>query len=421
MKIYLSIFFISLFFIGSAAAQQKFAPTNASRNQAIAVGQGQQFIAAMEALGAEAESKERWVQAAVAYHQASTMAWLTGQLQKAIADATKSLHAAQRGKNPTREVYAMMSLATAYGDVRQPEKAKELLDKALEIAKTVKGDRQVLEANLYVALGEHYLRERDRKQAIDNLTNALALWEARQTALKFTPGRPNTRLELESVQDRILLTRQRLGGAYLGIGNAQEAIKILEPAIALLEETAITTSIDEVLVSSLGRAYAAQKEFPRALDYLTKALEKAEARQHQSAIPSISTSIGQIFVRTGKPAQAVPYYKKAIDSIESTRSFLQSEELRTSFFENKGQTYGQIIQASIRAKNFEDAFNYNERARSRAFLDILGSKVRLGKQSALVEEENALQSKIHQLKATVGRRAGIDEESEVAKDRGAQK
>ena len=60
MKIYLSICFISLLFIGSATAQQRFEPTAASRTQAITSGQGREYIAAMEALGEqEASKKER--------------------------------------------------------------------------------------------------------------------------------------------------------------------------------------------------------------------------------------------------------------------------------------------------------------------------------------------------------------------------
>ena len=184
MKICLSIIFISLFFFGPATAQQKFAPTNASRNQAMARGQAREYIAAMEALGAEAESKERWAQASNAYRQASSMAWLSGQLQKVIADATKAVELAQRGGNRVLEASAMISLATAYRDVGQLDRAKESLNKAVEIAKTIDGDKQVLEGNLYIAFGEFYLRAREQKPAIEYLARALELWVARQYSLK---------------------------------------------------------------------------------------------------------------------------------------------------------------------------------------------------------------------------------------------
>ena len=68
-----------------------------------------------------------------------------------------------------------------------------------------------------------------------------------------------------------------------------------------------------------------------------------------------------------------------------------------------------------------EAFNYNERARSRAFLDVLGSKVRLGKQTTLGEEESALQLKINELRAINGRQAEVKEEGDVATDRGSQR
>jgi tetratricopeptide (TPR) repeat protein len=142
------------------------------------------------------------------------------------------------------------------------------------------------------------------------------------------------------------------------------------------------------------------------MENLNKAFQMAEGRQLTSLIQEASGGIGDVFLQTDRPLEALPHYRKAIDSIESTRSLLESEELRTSFFENKGQIYGGIISAHLEAKNVEEAFNYNERARSRAFLDILGNKVQLTNRGPLLEEERALQAKISLLKART--RAGAD-------------
>jgi CHAT domain-containing protein len=138
------------------------------------------------------------------------------------------------------------------------------------------------------------------------------------------------------------------------------------------------------------------------MESLTKGLQMAEARRRAAAIEAASSSIGNVFLQTGKPSEAIPYYKKAIDSIESTRTLLESEELRTSFFEDKTQIYGGMISAHLGAKNVEDAFNYNERARARAFLDILGSKVQLARQGALLQEERELQARISELNTKLG-------------------
>jgi CHAT domain-containing protein len=190
-------------------------------------------------------------------------------------------------------------------------------------------------------------------------------------------------------------------------GNYKEAIDAFERGLTL-HQTArlINPSTDEVL--GLGRAYLGQKDFPRAMENLTKVLQIAEGRRQYATIQAASAALGDVFLQTEKPSEAIAYYKKAIDSIESTRSLLESEELRASFFEDKGQSYGGIIEAQLRTKNFEEAFNYNERARSRAFLDILGSKVQLGRQGALIEEERTLQAKVSELRAKLAGQRGTD-------------
>jgi CHAT domain-containing protein len=96
---------------------------------------------------------------------------------------------------------------------------------------------------------------------------------------------------------------------------------------------------------------------------------------------------------------------------------LESEELRASFFEDKGQSYGEIIQAQLRTKNFEEAFNYSERARSRAFLDTLGNKVQLARSGTVVEHERALQARINVLKAMMeGQQADSSGTPDLRKD-----
>ena len=61
-----------------------------------------------------------------------------------------------------------------------------------------------------------------------------------------------------------------------------------------------------------------------------------------------------------------------------------------------------MIVAYLRTKNPTEAFNYSERARSRAFLDILGSKVQLSRGGTLLEHERALQGRISVLQAMMG-------------------
>src|SRR5262245_38266426 len=143
-----------------------------------------------------------------------------------------------------------------------------------------------------------------------------------------------------------------------------------------------------------------KKNFPHALENFQKVLSLGESRQISGDIRRATGRIGDILRETGKPAEAVPYYQKAIAQIESTRGFLGSEEYRQSYFEGGVGVYARMIQDLVAAGRTEEAFNYNERARSRAFLDVLGTKVQLANvKSGLLHEEMALQERVAGLKA----------------------
>jgi CHAT domain-containing protein/Tfp pilus assembly protein PilF len=412
-KLLLTVFFAALFLAGSAAGQQKFEPTVDGRRQAITRGQAKEFLAAMEVLGLEVEKNQRWSEASSAYSQASFVARSVGQLQKAISHGTKAVELAQKANDPRLQSLAMSFLALAYADVGQPDKEREWLKKGLEATKQFQGNKEILEARLYRQLGQNYLSQRETKEAIEYLSYSVQALDARLTFLKYQ-ARRRTPQGIQETEAQIFNGLSQLGTAYLQTGNPQEAIKAFERGMAIFKASGLKNPGDTGVVLGLGQAYLAQKDSPRAMENLTKALQMAEGRRQTSLIQHASSSIGDVYLQTDRPSEALPHYKKAIDTIESTRSLLQSEELRTSFFEDKGQIYGGVILAHLGAKNTEEAFNYNERARSRAFLDILGSKVQLARSETLVEEERTLQGRIADIKVRLGGGSGDAEEGESA-------
>ena len=67
---------------------------------------------------------------------------------------------------------------------------------------------------------------------------------------------------------------------------------------------------------------------------------------------------------------------------------------------------GQADGIACRTMEMFEAFNFSERARSRAFLDVLGSKVQLAT-GALLDEERALQARINGLRARLSAAASL--------------
>ena len=423
MKIGLFVFLYVLSLPNPTAGQQKFTPSADSRREALAKGRSADYIAAMEALGADAEAGERWVQGSLAYASAAVTAIQLGQLQKAINQGSKAMELAQKAKDGYHSASAILIVADAYGRIGQLQKESQWAHRALAIAKRIKGDnRDLIQGRAYQQLGENLLRQRKNKEAVEYLSYAVTAWDARLGYLKSPSGARATNLRAATryAEDNLAICLHRLGTAHLRSVDSQEAAKAFERGLAVLATSELKASIETSLVLGLGQAYLAQKDFPRAIETLSKALQLAETRRQTAQLQTAAASIGGILLQSEKPAEAIPYYKKAIDAIESTRSLLESEEFRTSFFGDKAQVYGGIILAELGANNFEEAFNYSERARSRAFLDILGSKVQLGKQTPLIEEQRNLEAKISMAQAQVAVRSNDEDESETDNRAAAQ-
>ena len=144
MRISAVCFHLAVLFIanGCAVQQQKFEPTGASMRQAIARGEAKEFLVALEVMGSEAEKKGRWAEASMAYTRASAAARETGQLQKAIAHGTAAVEMAQRAKDALAQSSAIRRLGGVYNSLGQFEREREWLQRGLEVAKQISGDRK---------------------------------------------------------------------------------------------------------------------------------------------------------------------------------------------------------------------------------------------------------------------------------------
>ncbi len=392
------------------SGQGKYEATPAATSAAIAKGEAREALAAMEAQGLEAEKnaasnpspRRNWEEAANAYREAARAAQSLGQFQKAISYGGKALVMAEKTKSPTLQTGAIYQLQQSYRAVGNHAKARELVDKGIEVTKQIptEGARRFSQAVFLRELGIDLLRQGKREEAIQHTSESRRLLEDQLAYLK---SRADVRRKfpdaLSRTESNLVYTLFRLGLAYQRTGKVEDGIGAYERGLSVIKETGLKTQVEVNLYWGLGDLYLKKKEFPRAQENLQQALEMAERLRLATLTYLASSQLGDLNLQTQRPAEAIPYYKKAIDSIESTRSLLESEELRSSYFDDKRATYGSMIVAQLRAKNPAEAFNYSERARSRAFLDILGSKVQLARSGTLLEHERALQARISVLQA----------------------
>jgi len=397
------LFGLTLLTIGCSIP--KYQPTEASYREAIVRGEAQEALGSYESQAREAEKnaqaslfpQQYWYVAAEAYNRAAKTAREAGQLQKAITYGESALEMAEKSKDPGSLFRAIETLALVYRQVRNFDRARELIQKGIAVVKDLPRNiypRSFWEHTLYGHLGNDLLRQREYDKAIDLLSLSVYFQQSYMATVRRNP------LELYVVKGNLISRLTNLGNAYRRAGRLNEAAEQYQRAFDYMKEWEFKYPREGTLYGNMGEIQFEQKNFPEALENFEKMLALAESRQISGDITWAARRIGDILRESGKPDEAVAYYQRAIERIESTRALLDSEEYRQSYFEGGVGVYNRMIQGLVNSGRTDEAFNYSERARSRAFLDVLGTKVQLANvKSGLVHEEMVLQERVAGLKA----------------------
>ncbi len=87
--------------------------------------------------------------------------------------------------------------------------------------------------------------------------------------------------------------------------------------------------------------------------------------------------LGKGYEKLGKNTKAIRYYMEALSIVEIQRSTISTESQRISFFALKESLYKDIVRLLVIVGRTEEAFDFVERAKARAFLDILSGNTSL--------------------------------------------
>lgn len=108
----------------------------------------------------------------------------------------------------------------------------------------------------------------------------------------------------------------------------------------------------------------------------------------------ILANLAYLHQQMGHTRQALDYYEQSIGAIEGLRNRASSAEAQAGFFATTVEIYAHAILLTIQAGDLERAFDYTERARVWAFIDLL---IRAGADQSLAAGEpsqalNAIQA-----------------------------
>lgn len=184
---------------------------------------------------------------------------------------------------------------------------------------------------------------------------------------------------------------------FVNLGNYSEALECFQKSLKINQELKNKFAISSTIARMAWLYYLGFGNYNMALKCAKEVL--ALDRSTPMGISSINFLIASIYSKQNKLSLALYYYKAAINTLESIRGRLKLEEHKLSFIENKMGHYENIILLLLKLGKKDEAFDYAERAKSRALLDLLVNRIkpRYLKSQELTQEEIELNDKINAL------------------------
>ena len=399
-------------------------------------------------------------------------AYQNGDLQKAIDLALMGLKFFQETKNALFEAASLAFIGNAYSYMGRHLRAIEYYQQLLSFFKTV--GNKVRQGNVLENIGQAYFYSGDYPEAITTYQKVLEIREEAGDKLGYgiTLNQMGDTYALSADYDKgmekyqkALQFSKKTGEKYVeafalcGIGfinflsgNYPESLTAFQAA----EKLARKADIKDAQAFSCwgeGEVYSAMGQHTEALKFYKETLKVSRdiryelfeagaqlgigkeyslsgdyTRSDQSLEESIRILIkigfqgyvwvcrhemGRNFERQGKIQEAINNYKSAIENIESIRGKLKTGLQRALFVKNKMSVYEDLIRLLIKVGDKDGALEYTERAKGRAFLDMLGNKtnsVMKDVAPSLLEKESVLRGEINTIQLGIKKKRTLMEE-----------
>jgi CHAT domain-containing protein len=371
-------------------------------------------LPAYNRMGTDLAREGHNVEAAIAYKNAGQAALTLGRLQDALIAARKAVEQAERAQRPMVLANCLLQLGYIHLPLNAPDKAVSILERAVRSAQDAHDYR--LQAAGFTWLSWAHRQLRKPEQALGASEKAVDVLFA------LTQQAPTSRFATSSRREQVLqaLDRQyatalnQLGWSRLALRQWEAARGPFEKAVAIgqrIGHAGITADAKR----GLGTAAARGGDLRAAIPYLEEAIRLSPP---PGMLAATQGTLGWIYRGLGRLPEAEQALRQAMAGIEDLRSLLQSEELRESYFEDKIWVYENLILCLLQRGKGPEAFDVSERARARAFLDLLGNRVTLsrGRSESLIAEEQALRERINALKAMPEDSPALRRELELARE-----
>src|SRR5688500_3450399 len=264
--------------------------------------------------------------------------------------------------------------AEAYTELRDYDKAIAAAQQALAAVPQRWNEERGVRIHALTALGLSHAFAEKKEQAAKYAETLAAV----STAYPFT-----------ALTDAKVLGVAKI---YLAIGDYKKAYQGVRSDSAGLGQifVALGDAIGGGLSGMAGESFFTYQTLPKQFMVVKTQLEVGEVKQAKAgydallAIPRVRDNgeiywvllydRGRIAAEEGDLPGAIDLWKKAIEVIEQQRSSINTEANKIGFIGDRQEVYKRLIDALFSTRQFPEAFDYLERSKSRALVDMLAKQ-----------------------------------------------
>jgi CHAT domain-containing protein len=193
------------------------------------------------------------------------------------------------------------------------------------------------------------------------------------------------------------------GDVLLSQQRFKEARRIYEEGLVLARKHRARGD-EAIYLLKIGITEEGTRAFDAAMEHLSEAVSIARQIHASEVLWQGLYERGLIFEQQGKIGEAITDYRRTIEVIEAIRGSLQGQQERARYLAGKLPVYEQLVLLSHRSGKEEESFEYAQRGKARAFLDLVGTRMlRYREEDRLLgDKERELQWKIHALLERIG-------------------
>jgi len=334
---------------------------------------------------------------------------------KALNFYEEALTIAKAIKDKVNELACLTNISTIYGRIGNYDKALEYLMKALAKDQLLRND-EYISIDL-INIGEIWRRKGLVSGDKEHFEKALSYF---YDCLKL----------IRKIGDRQteVYVLNNIGSVQSELKKYKDALKYFESSYEMAEEIKDIEMMGMIL-NNIGIVHYNQGNYEKSTEYNQKAIDLALGIEGEQILWEAYLEIARAYEKQNKFMEALKNYEESIRIIENIRSKIELEELKARYLgtDKRIDAYHYFInllislpQSHPEEEYKQEAFNYLERAKARAFLDSLElSNVKMSsgfdfklqdKEKELMKDISKLYAKLLAAKLTTEEKNVIDEQ-----------